>query len=433
MANLFGTIFPGDFIRYKQKTHTKCLANQMAKDIKAIQCPKCGSTSKQEIKPGFYQCQNCQTEYFLDSDDVHIYHHHERVSPIQSSAPPGNTKLPVYILIGAVAFIAVVYVVTMLFQPKRSSYNAISTYKAPRSYRSSFVYTNTATGNPVYMRLGMDYIDKGNNKSEKEYHVQFNDALNGELIADRIADKNDQNQDDCSLTFKTYAQDMIYAIGCNNVLFKLDTRDNKLTNVTKSTFKDYSQMSSGVARLDFDYKKAMINVMNNEGESYHYFPTANKLVKSDAEAEEVWKQVYDTKRYFEFGYMGDFFDDNKVDQLIEIKYTKSSGQLLKRNLTPGRKYFGPAILYQDENDLLIVVNTTAAPEPPVSVQRIDVQTGKIRWALPPDRYNLSSIAKCKQGYAIEYRKDEEADYVHGVMVISDAGKLVHNYQLSRTE
>jgi hypothetical protein len=405
----------------------------LAKDIKAIQCPKCGSTSKHEIKPDFYQCQNCQTEYFLNSDDVHVYHHHSRVPPLQSSAPPDNTKLPVYILIGAIAFIAVVYFSTMLFQPKRSTYNTISTYKAPRSYRSSFVYTNTATGDPVYLRLGMDYIDKGNNKSEKEYHAQFNNALNGELIADRIADSQDQNQDDCSLTFKTYAPDMIYAIGCNNVLLKLDTKDNKLINVTKSTFKDYSQMSSGVARLDFDYNKAMINVMNNEGESYHYFPTVKKLVKSDAEAEALWKVILRTKRYYEFGYMGDYFDDNKVDQLLEVKYFKETGQVLKRNLTPGRKYFGPAILYQDEQNLLIVVNTTAAPEPPMSIQRIDVKTGKILWSLPPDRYNLSSVAKWKQGYAIEYRKDEEADYVHGVMVVSDAGKLIYNYQLSRTE
>jgi len=405
----------------------------MAKDIKAIECPKCGSTSKQEIKPDFYQCQNCQTEYFLDSDDKHVYHHHARVPPVQSSAPPGNTKLPVYILIGAVAFITAVYFITMLFQPKVTSYNAVSTYKAPRSYRSSFVYTNTVTGDPVYLRLGMDYIDKGNNKSDKEYHVQFNNALNGKLIADRIADNSNQNQDDCSLTFKTYAPDLILAIGCSSVLFKLDTRDNKLIDVTKSTFKDYPQMSSGVAKLEFDYSKAMINVMNSEGESYNYFPTVQKLVKTDAEASALWKQIFSTKPYYEFGYMGDYFDNNKVNQLLEVKYVKETGQVLKRNLTPGRKYFGPAILYQDEKNLLIVVNTTAAPEPPMSIQRIDVETGKILWTLPPDKFYLASVAKCKQGFAIEYRKGEEADYVHGVLVVSDAGKLVYNYQLSRTE
>jgi hypothetical protein len=405
----------------------------MAKDIKVIQCPKCGSTFKQEIKPDFYQCRNCQTEYFLDSDDLHVYHHHESAPPLQSSAPPGNTKLPVYILIGAVACIAIIYFMTMLLQPNKSTYKTGSTYKMPRTYRSSFVYTNTGTGDPVYLRLGIDYIDKGSNKSEKELHAQFNNALNGQLIADRIMDNENKSNDNCSLTFETYAPDMIYAIGCNSLLLKLDTRNNKLIDVTKSMFKDYPQLSSGVARLDFDYNKAMINVMDNQGESYHYFPATKMLVKSDAEADAVWKQMYSTRRYFEFGYIGDYFDDNRANQLLEVKYFKEAGRYLKRDLTPGRKYFSPAILYQDGNNLVIVVNTTAAPEPPMSIQKIDVKTGKILWALPPDRYYLTYVAKCKQGFAIEYRKNEEADYVHGVMVVSDAGKMVYNYQLSRTE
>lgn len=405
----------------------------MAKDIKAIQCPKCGSTTKQETKPGFYQCRNCQIEYFLDDDDLHVYHHHERVLPTQSSAPPSNTKLPLYIFIGAVTCIGAAYFMTMLFQPKKSSYTPASTYKIPRSYRSGFVYTNTITGDPVYLRLGTDFIDKGNDKSNREYHAEFNSALNGNLIADRIVDHEDHNQVDCLLTFKTYAPDMIYAIGCNSMLLKLDTRDNKIIDVSKSLFKDDLQLSSGIARLEFDYNKDIINVMNNEGDSYHYFPTIKKLVKSEAEADSVWKQISNTKQYYEFGYLADYFDDHKVNQLIAVKYDKPSGQLVKRDLTPGRKYFAPVILYQDAGNILIVVNTTAASETPVSIQRIDVNTGKILWALPPDRYFLYSVTKCKQGFAIEYRKGAEADYVHGVLVISGAGKLVHNYQLSRSE
>lgn len=404
----------------------------MARDIKAIQCPKCGSVYKQQIKPDFYQCKNCQTEYYLNSDDVHIYHHHERVGPLQSSAPPGNTKLPVYILIGAVTTIALVYLLSNLFQPKTKSYNTYTSYKAPRSFYNNFVYTNTATGDPVYLRIGTDYIDKGNNKSEQELHAQFNNAVNGKLIADRIITDDYQRKNRCALTFKTYAPDMIYAIGCNTTLLKLDTRLNQLIDVTQSTFKDFPQLSSGIAKLDFDYSKAMINVMNNEGNSYYYFPQKHHLVTSADQADSFWKKNYD-KYYFEFGYLGDYFDDNKTDQLIENKYVAQTGKLQQRNLTPGRKYFNPKILYQDSNNLLIVVNSTAADNAPISIQSIDVQTGKIKWALPPDSYYLYSAAKCKLGFAVEYRKDEQADYVHGVLVVSDAGKLVYNYQLSRTE
>lgn len=403
----------------------------MARDIKAIECPKCGSTSKQEVKTEFYRCQNCGTEYFLDSDDTHIYHHHQRIpSPVSSSAV--SSKLPGYILIGVFVFIAVACGLVLLLQPKNKSYNTNFVYKTPRSYLSSYIYTNTATGDPIYLRIGVDYIDKGNNKSEQELHAQFNNAMDGKLIADRIiTDESMRNR--CSLTFKVYSPDLIYAIGCNSVLLQLDAKNNKLSDVTKSVFKDFPQLSAGVAKLDFDYTKPMINVMNNEGETFNYFPSVKKLVTTQAQTDAIWKQIYKTKRYFEFGYLGDYFDDKKPTQLLEVKYFDRAGQFLKRDITPGRKYFGPVIIYQDKDNLIIVVNTTAAPDPPMSIQKIDVKTGKILWALPPDKFYLSNVVKCKQGYAIEYRKDEEADYVHGVMVVSNTGKLVHNYQLSRTE
>src|ERR1700748_3249161 len=39
----------------------------MATEITAIQCPKCGSTAKTEIRPYDYRCSSCGTEYFLDN------------------------------------------------------------------------------------------------------------------------------------------------------------------------------------------------------------------------------------------------------------------------------------------------------------------------------------------------------------------------------
>ena len=403
----------------------------MARDIKAIQSPKCGSTHKHQVKEDFFQCEYCGTEYYLDSDDKHIYHHHETVLPPRAPALPVNSKLPVYILLGAIAFIAAVYLI--ILQPKNKSVNAYVAYKPPRSYYSSFVYTNTATGDPVYLRMGTDYIDKGNNKSEQELHVQFNNVTDGKLLSDRVLTADALRKDRCSLTFKTYSADMIYAIGCNTVLLQLDTRNNRLTDVTQSTFKDFPKLSSGVAKLDFHYSKPMITVMNNEGESYYYFPAIKKLVATEEQADQLAKDLLN-KRFFEFDYVGDRFAKNAAMGLFEVKGNSAgAGEMVRREITPGRKYFSPAILYQDQSSLVIAVNTTAAPEPPISIQRIDIANGKALWALPPDHYYLSSVARCRQGFAIEYRKDEEADYVHGVMVASDKGKIVYNYQLSRTE
>ena len=42
----------------------------MSTEIKAIQCPKCGSTEKTELRLDHFRCDSCGTEYFLDSDSA---------------------------------------------------------------------------------------------------------------------------------------------------------------------------------------------------------------------------------------------------------------------------------------------------------------------------------------------------------------------------
>jgi len=53
----------------------------MAKQIKAIQCPKCGSINKTEIKPDYYKCDSCSTEYFLDNDDINVNYNYNTQKP----------------------------------------------------------------------------------------------------------------------------------------------------------------------------------------------------------------------------------------------------------------------------------------------------------------------------------------------------------------
>lgn len=404
----------------------------MARDIKAIQCPKCGSVSKKEVKPDFYRCENCGTEYFLDSDDVHIYHHQTNSQRFDQGSP-GNPKLPVYVLLGVVGFSILVYLIAMLFQPKKLvNTTSIDAYKAPRSSVGHVVYTNTITGNPVYLRLGTEYIYTGNTKTGKKLHEQYNDVMTGKLIADKVIPNGEAPPEDCYPSFKTYSPDMIYCIACNSALYQLDAANNQFINITKSLFKNFPQLSSGIAKIDDDYDKPIINLMTNDGVSYHYFPTIRKLVASDEQADQLWKTQFN-RHYFRFGIVGSDFDDDHVNHLIEVTYRKETGKLQERELNPGRKFFAPKIIYQDDQNLLITVNTTASEKSPITIQRIDVATGNILWALPPNNDNIYSIAKCKQGFAIEYQKGEEADYVHGVYVISPAGKLIHNYQLSRIE
>ena len=45
------------------------LMQKMAKRIKVIKCPQCGSTKAKELRTDHYQCKNCYTEFFIWSEE----------------------------------------------------------------------------------------------------------------------------------------------------------------------------------------------------------------------------------------------------------------------------------------------------------------------------------------------------------------------------
>ena len=48
----------------------------MAKTIKTIKCPTCGSTKITETRQDYYKCYSCDVDFILDNDDININHRH---------------------------------------------------------------------------------------------------------------------------------------------------------------------------------------------------------------------------------------------------------------------------------------------------------------------------------------------------------------------
>jgi ribosomal protein L37AE/L43A len=56
----------------------------MAQTIRPVLCPQCGSPQHTPLGPGLFRCAACQTEYYLDSDDVtvNVRHHYAPAAPV---------------------------------------------------------------------------------------------------------------------------------------------------------------------------------------------------------------------------------------------------------------------------------------------------------------------------------------------------------------
>jgi len=386
----------------------------MAKNIKAIKCPSCGSTQKTEIKPEQFRCLNCDTEYYLDNDDINININHV---PNPNVGIDHKSNKKTVLIVAVVAMVLFIIFTNIILQNNKSG-TSIPEYKTERKYDfvgpGEIVYQNTITGKAVFMRIGREDIEGKNNSVDYvNTHAVFIDPVTKKQFKDQVIVEHTRRLDEYSTTFNVFGDGTIYMKYPGPKLFKLDRAKDKLIEITNVLIKNHPELGAGLATIDMnDY---YINILTNEGNKYYYVPAKDLLTNDLEKTEEIVAEQ--NNLIFRF--------DNS-DQLM-----KYNGEAT--NLTPARKYFEPEIIYQDETSLIIATGATAKPDGPVMLQSIDTNTGKIIWSLPAKTFYYRSAAKCTEGFAIEYSSGEDHDYISGVLVITPKGEIVSDYLIKRAE
>jgi len=394
----------------------------MAKNIKAIKCPNCGSIKKIEIKPEYFRCLNCDTEYFLDNDDININISHTPSYDSSGSAPgKKNTQRIVIIAIGA---LLALYIIGSAIISNVANNNTIPDYRPDEKYDfygGEFVYKNNATGKAVFLRIGRENIvGKDNNIDYINTHAVFIDPVSKKQIKDQMLFERTRRLDNHQSLFQVLQDGTIYMAYNDEKLFRIDRESNKLVDVTKTLFSNHPELSAGLATISL--RRDYFDLLTNDGRKYYFVPKTDLLTEDYNERD---KAVYST-------YPASWFQFDNSDKLIKI--TAKAGETTNKiNLVPDRKFFEPEILYQDAKSLIIATGASAKPDGPVMMQSLDVTTGKILWTQPAITFNYESAAICNEGYAIEYSSDDDHDYISGVLVISPTGKVVSDYLIKRGE
>jgi len=394
----------------------------VAKNIKAIKCPNCGSIKKTEIKADYFRCLNCDTEYFLDNDDINININHTPYHDFSgATVAKKNTQR---VVIFAVVAVLILFIVANAVIGSFSNNTTIPAYKPDDKYEyysGEIVYQNSATGKAVFMRIGRENIvGENNNVDYINVHAVFIDPVTKKQIKDQLIFERKRRLDDHQSLFETFQDGTIYMTYADEKLFTLDRKSNKLIDVTKSLFNSHPELSAGLATISL--RSDYFDLLTNDGNKYFFIPKIDVLTEDFNERDNA---VYKT-------YPASWFQFDDADRLKKI--TAEAGKTKTNiNLVPNRKFFDPEILYQDDVSLIIATGATAKPEGPVMLQSLNANTGEILWTQPSITFNYESAAKCMEGFAIEYASDDDHDYVSGVLVISPAGKVVSDYQIKRGE
>ena len=408
----------------------------MAKQIKAIQCPKCGSTDKIELKPDYFGCNNCNTEYFLDNDDININHNVSYNQPdITPPTPNVNTKKQ--LLFAALGFaLLLLFILPTIFRSSSSSsssgFSAANANATVSWSNTDKDYYSTESGKPILVLAGKrSYKDDDDVPS-----VAFIDLeKQKEIKVQQLGLKVKGSSSDFKIGH--FSNGAVYVLVDKMRIYEVNKQDYTLADVTASLFAQQKEMSSGIANAEFMYESEGegFKVINNEGLSYFYYPLIDKLMtkeqkyaaKKFLESKVVGEKLVTsysftsksrdypemgiqliqyTKKdnaggvndvpYFEWG---DRYFDNKKQKTI----TTFGFPLIRswKDFTPDHKYFNPKLKYFDKDVVIFTKANTPAENAPKSLQCLDANTGAIKWTLLIDDKYIGKIGSYKDGFMID--------------------------------
>lgn len=408
----------------------------MAREIKVIQCPKCGSTQKVEIRADYYRCSNCDTEYFLDDDDITITHNitynhaHTGNAPVKKPAAVIGIVF-LFIIIGSLlAF-------WLTFQSSNSPDTVLGFEKPDTEYswrdHDVVAFTNE-NGMPILIMFGQRDITTGDDTSKSGKYAIYYDFLSGkEIKAERFEILKAERE---NFVFNTFENGDVYAIANSMLLYKLDQHSMSLRPITMLD-QEHAELSAGIADYDFindSYGDGM-KLLTNDGKNYSYYPIADVVYDQDQvrQAERALK-IKDpkakTRTFIDFSLPNTSFPDEKIQLykwtqkdnmggpndwtyfewnsyydnrgVLKKQPYRGTGDLLIKyeDLTPDRLYFSPKMLFYNEDYILISMKTTAGKNAKVALQCLDAKTGDIVFTYPfsDDVYLDENAIRYKNGF-----------------------------------
>lgn len=436
----------------------------MAKQIKAIKCPQCGSSKHTQLENEHYKCENCGTEYFLDNDDINVNIKHTNKKP---------TIPTQYSIIGIICIIVFIFLFSICRDHRKQSVRSIpsgtqTSQKVEKPKGQEILYKFLFQKIPLVFE-----IDNGNkvalqlvNKKEREsseniltyLSLDTGKEINSiKLPIDIIETKEFRKMDD----------DNIYVIINKKYIYKINYRDLDIRDVTNELFQNCKELNDGIAKVEFmNIDNGGMEILSNMGKGYKYFPIPQKIYTKDQyynadKADSKTLPGAKNVTYYDFSKKSDDFPDESI-QLLQItykynaggpEYTPSAkwfkdyvhygfiddttpykkrlfnGYLFRvtsyKDITPGEIYFSPLVQYYDDDIVIIKYKPNIGEDTPFLMKCISLKdSAKVLWsrALEKDEKEMAQLIKVSNGFLAVTNSKE-------VILLDNEGKRIKKYTL----
>ncbi len=253
----------------------------MAKTIKVVKCPQCGSVHKKELRENSYLCESCNAEYFIDNDDITIIHKIE--DNTVSNTGITAQKKGLFIAFGALIF----FILSInIFVNKKTSTD-INNYTTTNEKSSQVILDDKSdllckTQDDRLLRVTIG-IEESNNS--KKIVVLFKDKSGKLLNKQELNFSVPKNVDSFPFRIKYFSNDKAYIVFNNKTIFevfadKLEIQELK-TNLP--------ELASGIASADVIYDQDGFKILCFNGKTYYFYPLINRVLQPDNFKEELRK------------------------------------------------------------------------------------------------------------------------------------------------
>lgn len=334
----------------------------MAKTIKKITCPQCGSNNVLKHEHDYYVCNSCHTRFFLDTDDVTITHKHVT----QSTPPPFNHTVPQkkysvggIIAIGLLVLITIGAVIFNIVNHDKAKSNGKEDFGAYESAKDEYLYSSSRekiqtvkidNNKAVLVNVGL--FDKYSLPDDKQDHIY---VFVHELPSGKILKKIDLDVDltikgkesnsitDEILMFRDTKNRLFFIIN-KYYLFRFDEKTLEMVNVSQSYFEGIKELEVGIAGIDYDDRRleSFLQVTNNNGVKYAYSHDLGLIYKYGGN--EYKKEPFSRILALELPNptIETHYDFTKFNE----KYNDKPIQLMKYNIKVQKGYFVTNVDFQ---------------------------------------------------------------------------------------
>ena len=447
----------------------------MATEIKAIKCPQCGSSQKTEIRPRYYRCTSCQTEYFLDDDRQIVEHEVTYRPPAAPVARPATVlSLPAKILIG-LGVGAAMLVTAWPRHPANPGVSAAAQVSVQDDYYNDVEKTAALTGTaqqPLVLVLARRAYREASEAGQNGGYATFYDPATQKVVATQRLTSGTAGAaaSDFTADSRILSDGQLYVIINKAILYRVNRDGPQLVEVGPQLFGRQPALRAGLATVQFgsDTYGDQLVLLTNDGKNRFYYPLVNRLYTEDEldDADDGLENLLPgatTKAGFTFTDPGIICKDATIklfatkyldngggpkniaqnvscsqrdlgydDKTLTMKYANvdmGSNDYYRitaaRDLTPGRLYFKPEVLWADARQVFITTHATAAEDAPLNLQALDVATGQVRWTTPlPRTHEIHALVPCQGGFV-------GIGYASAGILVSSEGKLLNQFNFDK--